>query len=173
MITGIIAILVLLNLGSLSYLWWQSNSSWKSGPENMFMPGPGQEEPPAFKLARLLDFSPEQYDSLRIFHRAHHEEAGAYRKEQRALHDELFQLLTDPERKAEAQRLTQAIGNRKAQQEAAIFHFFGQIRGLCTKPQQEEFDQIISDVAALFRRMPGERGPIPGSPPFPKPPGGP
>ena len=128
-ITGIIAILVLLNVGSLGYLWWQSTASPRQS--QLFPRGPGLQEPPAFKLARSLEFSPEQMDRLKVLHRAHHEEAGRYRQEQRRLHDTLFQLLGLPEREAEVQALTEAIGRKKALQEAAIFHFFGQIRDLC------------------------------------------
>lgn len=147
----IIIILLLINLGTLGFIW----TSRPHGP----MPPPRNGGDVFDFLNHELAFSPEQKNQFKDLREEHRKNIEHLREAGRVLHDSFFDLLQDSV--ADASSVNQMADSLVANQreiELLTFEHFQKVRNLCNPSQQQAFDQIIKD--ALRRMAPG-----PGMPP--------
>jgi Spy/CpxP family protein refolding chaperone len=167
----IIAILVLLNVLTLSTLW----ITYVRNPFRSFREETTHRRQGLKILERELNLSPEQIKVFDDIRRHHFEKMESLQKEifsiRRELMDELDKTVPDSER---IRLLTIRIGEKETLRERYIFEHFMQMKSACTPQQQEKFRHLLRGLMAppQDRPMPGPRrqefgfGPDEGTPPF-------
>lgn len=152
----IVAILVLLNVCTLSFLWVQHKSSESVGA------GPSTKD----FVIREIGLTPAQqvqYDSLR---KTHHENMMSLNEQGRKLHDQLFENISiEIIDSALIQNISSQISSVEIENQKNTLYHFRQLRKMLTHEQQNKFDKIIQDVL----RMLGNPGPKHGGMRHPKP----
>ena len=158
-----VALLLLLNLGTLTLMWHQGRFGPLMGP-------PLQPKDFLIKKLALTAAQQSKFDGLR---QAHRRGMDSLNKRSHELKDSLFTCLRDPgtDRKI-IEALSVKIGNASAAADLATFTHFSQFRAMLSTSQQSTFDNIIGDVLRMMsRQAPREpQGPQPGGP---MPPAGP
>jgi len=152
-LTAAVMLLLLLNTGTLLYLFLARNKNERTGPPGRAASG--------FIIEQLhLDArQQQQFAELRDQHRAI---IRRVQEEDRRLHDVYFGLLkTDNPDKAKTDSLSSLIAAQRSLIETTNFEHFQQLRKLCRDDQKKRFDATIDEIA---RRI-GPRGPGPGGPP--------
>lgn len=148
-ITGII-VLVLLNLGLMTFIWIDrlpprgSRYPSEKRPDNQ----PGGEF-----MVRELGLDAEQADLVRALHARQIWRNDTIQTEIRRLYkdivDELFAPAPDTVRIRE---LAAAIGHQQAEFEGGSFATFLEIKRICNPDQQTKFRHLIADL--LMRSLP-------------------
>lgn len=153
-----IIVLLLLNLGTLSYLWL-GNKRPLHGPP------PPHEGPARLIIERLkLDNEQQQkFDELKFEHQSKIREV---RKESGQLHDALFSLLKNAEVDTQAKDSIQnAIRVTELKKDEMTFEHFRQLKSILKPEQLPLFDGLIEDIGRRLTENPpgGERhdGPPP------------
>ena len=152
-LTVTVVLLLLLNIGSLAYLFLSRNKDERIGPQ-----GSGASD---FIIEQLqLDATQQQqFFELRKQHR---DIMRRTQEEDRRLHDVYFSLLkTDNPDKEKADSVSSLLAAQRSLIEAANFDHFQQLRKLCRDDQKKLFDATIDEIA---RRI-GPKGPPRGEPP--------
>ncbi|MEI7662398.1 MAG: hypothetical protein WCK34_09380 [Bacteroidota bacterium] len=151
----VIAILVVLNLGTLALLWL--------GPPKEPVQLQGQA---AGFLVRELGLSTAQQDEFGKLREEHHGKLMIIQEKDRKLHDRFFGALFLPVPDTSAVRiLADSIADLKREIDLLTFDHFSRLRKLLSTGQQEKFHRVFRQ--ALERAMPP---PAPLSPPPPPPP---
>jgi hypothetical protein len=171
-LTGLVAILVILNIGLIAFTWL-NHERGEAGK------GPGDARDFLVKDLRLNKQQEKAFDSLRS---AHFTRMKAYHDEMRQLKDQLFSGLSSPAPAGQETVATKIGEVQKKIDLETFYHFYG-LRKILTEEQQRKFDVIIRDV---LRNLGPRRGPGPGekpqgwwgtspfaNPDGPPPPGGP
>ncbi|OIN59164.1 Spy/CpxP family protein refolding chaperone [Arsenicibacter rosenii] len=154
-LSGVIALLVLLNLGLIGWMFFA-----RSG-----MP-PGGGGPVAFRfLERELSLTDTQEQQVIASREALSERSRPLEDSARALRKQLFTLTRQtPLPVAETDQLSRQLGGLIAQLERNRLQHFKEIRDVLTPEQQSRFDSILDELAQ-------RQGPPPGN--GHRPPGGP
>ncbi|MEI9810894.1 MAG: hypothetical protein WDO16_25130 [Bacteroidota bacterium] len=152
-LTATVILLLLLNIGTLVYLFLSRHKEERRLP-------PGRSASGYIIEQLQLDAQQQQqFSDLRMQHQAI---AGAAHREDRRLHDIYFSLLkTDNPDRAKADSVSALIAAQRSLMESATFAHFKELRKLCRDDQKKRFDTIIDEIA---RRI-GPNGPPPGGPP--------
>lgn len=145
-LSGVIAILVLLNLGLIGWMFFGHSG----------MP-PGAGGPAAFRfLERELALTDQQEQLVIASREALSEQSRPLEDSARALRKQLFALTRQsPLPVAEADQITRQLGNIIAQLERNRFQHFKEIRDVLNSDQQSRFDNILDELAQ-------RQGPPPG-----------
>ena len=153
---GVIIILILLNLGAVTFLWL-------GRPKPEEMPGRGDA---AELLRHELALTPQQQDEFRKNRDIHHEKLMVLQEQDRKLHELFFDLIFLPNRDTVAvQRLADSISMLRKQMEMITFEHFMHLRKILTPVQDEKFRLVFRQ--AIERVMPPQGPPGPPSPPPP------
>ncbi|MBP9095509.1 MAG: Spy/CpxP family protein refolding chaperone [Ignavibacteria bacterium] len=175
----IILVLILINVGTLSFMWYGRFKGPHPPPPPP--PPPGDERqhgpPPEAKMylkeqLKLTDSQMEAIDKIRD---SHISQIHKLREETHELKDKLFSNLSNPDIDSnKLKEITTQIGNNEARVDLIAFDNFREVRKLCTDEQKKKFDEIILDVMRMNapegrpggdRRGPpppdGRRGPPP------------
>jgi Spy/CpxP family protein refolding chaperone len=159
-----IILLLLLNLGTLAWLFYSHNKQEGRRP-------PGGAADFIVEQLQLDQQQQEQFFELRKQHRATIRQA---QEEDKNLHDTYFGLLkTDNPDKKLVDSVAVLLAAQRSRMEAANFDHFAQLRKICRDGKQKQlFDETIDDIA---RNITAPRGPMPtgGRPPHDGPPPGP
>jgi len=151
LLKGIILILVLLNLGTLSFVWVNRHRS--------------AEEPLRGDAARFLvhalDLTPEQQAQFGRMRAIHHQRLIHLQQLDRRLHDQFFGLLFNPV----ADSLTSlacadSISILRKQMELVTFEHFMKLRQILSEEQKVKFHKVFRQ--ALDHVMSTARPPAPG-----------
>jgi len=129
-----IALLLLLNIGTLAFMWAHRP------------PPPGSRGPYMFivKATGMDDAQQAAYRQLRDAHRA---EMDEYRTQNSQIRRQLFDLLAQNDEKAsQVQQLTDSIATVKRQEELLTFEHFRRVREICRPDQQARFDAAIGEA---------------------------
>jgi periplasmic protein CpxP/Spy len=128
-----IALLLLLNIGTLTFLWTHRPPGGGGGPF-MFL----------VKATHMDDAQKGAYEQLRTEHRA---QMNAFRANNSLLRGRLFELLATQDANApEVQKMIDLIASSRKQEEITTFEHFRKVRGLCRPDQQAKFDAAIGEA---------------------------
>ena len=140
-----IAVLLLLNVGTLGFLWYHRP------------PPPGQGGPFQFlvKATEMDAGQKETYSRLRDKHR---DKMMEIRRQNGEIRDKLYGLLSaDTSKNAEIAFLTDSIATLRREEEQLTFEHFRAVRALCRPDQQAKFDATIGDAIRNFGPPPGPK----------------
>ena len=154
----IILVLVVLNLGTLAFLWF--------GPPRRVPDSPRGKA--ADFLIRELNLTTTQQEEFGTLRDGHREQLLNLQAQDRDLHDRFFEVifLPTPDTLA-AKILADSIADIRRQMELLTFNHFMQLQELLKKDQKVKFHQIFRQ--ALERVMPLPEPPLPPPPPPPPP----
>ena len=133
--------LLLLNLGTLAFMWLGK----KPPPRDMRERGEGGRPPAAAFLIKELNFDENQtvvYDRLRILQRKSQDSLQNVLRQNREV---FFKGM--PTR--DSSKIT-TIGDIQKQFDMATFNHFREVRALCRPDQQTKFDSVIEDVLKMM-----------------------
>jgi periplasmic protein CpxP/Spy len=153
-----IALLVLLNVLSLTALWYQRIEQ-PLQPERQ---GDQRQESVTQFLNRELQLSDSQKVEFERLRKEYVENSTTLNQEMRESKTALFDLVgaSSPD-KATIGKLTKDIGEKQAALDLLLFNHFAALRNICTPSQQEKFKTLLRDIRELMRpqNRPGERPP--------------
>jgi periplasmic protein CpxP/Spy len=150
----VIIILVLLNLGTLGFLWL-------APPRSGSLPERGQA---AEFLIRELRLTPIQRDEFGKMRDEHSARLSVLQEQDRKLHDRFFDAIFLPvPDTSSVNMLCDSIAGVRKQMEMLTFEHFANLRQLLTINQRVKFQRVFRQ--ALDRVMP-----MPPAPPVPPPP---
>ena len=152
---GIIIILVVMNLGTLAFLWFG-----RPRPE------PIRNRVPATEfLIHELTLSPIQQDKFGDLRDEQRQKLQLLQEQDRKLHNLFFDALFDPAPDTAAARgLADSIARTRQQMEMVTFEHFLKLRQLLTEEQKVKFHRVFRQ--ALDQVLPP---PLPPPPPPPQP----
>lgn len=149
-LTILVAVLILLNIGTLGYIWY-SRSRADHGPRD----GRG----PGGLVIKELQFDAKQQEAFERLRNEHHEAMKKIGEENRQLHDELFRSLgRGSDASTYADSLIHRIAMLRIENEQITYRHLAQVRQLCTPQQQQRFDAMIAEAMAQRDR---DQGPPP------------
>jgi len=129
-----IAILLLLNIGTLAFMWLNRP------------PSPGARGPFMFivKATGMDEAQQATYRQLRDLHRS---KVETFQNQNRQIRAQLFNLLAQKdENDPEVQQLTDSIATLKRQEELLTFEHFRRVREICRPDQQVKFDAALGEA---------------------------
>jgi protein CpxP len=131
-------------------------------PENT--PGPGKV------IVERLKLDESQRNEFLKLKQQHLEKVQAIQEKSRSLHEELFDLLKEPQIDiAKEQVIIDSLGDNRKELEQAIFDHFAAIKSLCkTDEQKKLFNNFIGELGETIGPPPQNH--IPGPPGQPGPP---
>jgi hypothetical protein len=136
---GILSIgLLVSNLALITFIFFGKKPPLHNGPRDI--------------IIERLHFDEQQvaaYDKLISVHRSTIDEK---QREMFRLKNELYHGLLK-EQTLEKDSLEKAIGAVQAAIEETNYNHFSDIRKLCTQEQQAYFNELVNDIAELFRPM--------------------
>jgi periplasmic protein CpxP/Spy len=151
----IIAILVVMNLVTLAFLWFGGS---------LLIPGPVRGKASEFLISelKLTHDQVEEFGKLRSIH---HEKMQTLQDRDRMMHDRFFgALFLTPPDTITAGILADSIAELRKQMDMLTFEHFRQLRLTLTELQKVKFQKVFNQ--ALDRALP----PLPPMPPPPPPP---
>jgi Spy/CpxP family protein refolding chaperone len=155
----VIIILVLLNLGTLTFLWFGK-------PRAGNIPDRGQS---AEFLIRELTLTPSQQDNFGKLREEHRLKLTNLQEQDRILHDRFFEAVFLPGHDTLAMSiLADSIASVRKQMEILTFEHFRQLRQLLSEDQKMKFHQVFRKALERVMPLPEPPGPPPPPPPPPK-----
>jgi protein CpxP len=151
----IIAILVLLNLFTLSTIWYGRFHIPDRFPRREGRP---QRQEGLKVLEQKLNLTAEQIKIFEDLRQQHFEKM-------KPLHHEIFSIRqelmgeaakTEPDT-ARIRELTSRIGEKETERERNIFEHFAAMRSVCTPAQREKFEILLRELMGPPPEMPGPR----------------
>jgi Spy/CpxP family protein refolding chaperone len=158
----VIIILVILNLGTLSFMWYIRLNSTKHEIMQPLPPRSGADF-----LNSELKFTKEQNEKIERLRDEHFQTVKKIKDEGRELRDLFFSNLSKNDiDSSKINEIANGIAMSEKQVELATFYHMRKIREVCDETQKKKFDEIIQDVLKMGigpRRGPdGSRPPPPG-----------
>ncbi|MEI6681905.1 MAG: periplasmic heavy metal sensor [Bacteroidota bacterium] len=160
---GVILILVLLNLGTLTFVWFQPRRPAE---------GPLRGDPARF-LVQALDLTREQQEQFGRMRAIHHLRLITLQQHDRRLHDRFFGLIFNPGTDSLASfAYADSISAIRKQMELLTYEHFMKLRQILTEEQKVKFHKIFREVldhvmSTARPPAPGMEDAPPGSPPAP------
>ena len=154
----IIAVLVVLNLATLAFMWFN-----RPGREGL---GRHEGEAASF-LVKELGLSAEQQKEYQQLRHEHREILNKLTEQDKVLHQQFFELLLmEVPDTAKVHLFANVIAMNRNQMELVTYDHFSRINKILTPDQQKKFKLIFKDVLKMVLPPP-----LPPSPPLPPPPG--
>lgn len=149
-----VAVLVLVNAGTLFYLFRTQKSSRQMPPE--------KGEGPAAYIIEQLKLDAQQQAEFKKLRDEHQATMRPAREEDKRLHQVFFSLVkTGKAAGAETDSLIGLMAAQRKLMEQATFTHFQKLRNLCTDAQKPKLDELVDELAT---RMSGNPGRPPGPP---------
>lgn len=157
----VIVLLLLLNTGTLAFLWMKSNR-----PHQGTMGSPGKHNRVDRLMSEKLHFTPQQEDRMEGLKHEHHSQILIIQEEESKLHTELFGLLHSNNNDIVAKKvILEKLAANDTRKEEVTFEHFRQIRAILTPEQLPKFDELMEEIAShIMSHHPG-RGEGPPPPP--------
>ena len=155
----LVLVLVVLNLGLVGFMWYSQR------PDN----GPGGPSTAHFLIKKLHFDNAQEQQYLELQHQLG-DSLKTVKQNERRLHDRFFEMMHDPTPdSAQVAAIIDSMGRNRGQIEYLTFVHFRQVRALCNKEQQAEFDKIIAETMRRMGPPPqgrphGDDGPPPDRP---------
>ena len=150
-LTYIIIALLLLNFGTLAFLWFHKPPK----PDREFMEQhemnkPGEMMKPGEVRGFLedqLNFNDKQREDFNKLRDEHHKSVTVIQDTIKSLKDRLFdQLISNTTDTSKINSIAASIGDAQKQVELITFNHFLKVRALCDNDQKQKFDKIMKDV---------------------------
>lgn len=147
----LIVMLLLLNMGTLGYLWKSGNT----GSADMPMSPPQHDR----MLAQKLHMTETQLDQFQMLKDEHHGQMIKLHEQARQLHVALFALLKERNVDTVAKNnILHALQQNSDQKERVTFEHFVKLRGILTPDQQPLFDDFVEEFSRrIMQPGPGPR----------------
>jgi periplasmic protein CpxP/Spy len=140
-----IILLLLLNAGTLGFLWSNKQGRQGDGPG---MRGPHPPRPDEI-IRERLHLDTKQWDAFEDLKHEHHGQIMDIQELSGKLHGELFQLLAkEPVNEPKKDSLLQLIQQTNLQKETVTFEHFRKLRLMLNEEQKKEFDALAADISA-------------------------
>ena len=138
----VIAVLLLINMGTLTFMW-------------IHRPGPGSKGPGDF-LIRSIGFDVPQQAAFARLRESHQQAMREFRQQNGESKRRFYALLaTSPADSTQWQSLADSIAAGQKRMEMTTFRHFQTVRALCRPEQQPRFDAVIGE--ALHNMLPPPR----------------
>lgn len=148
----LVAILVILNVISLGYIWYAHGPMAEHGPRDGHGPGG--------LVIKELGFDQKQQEVFEKLRNEHHSAMRSIGEQDRALHDELYRSLArSSDTSAYADSLIHRIAMLRIENEQLTYRHLALVRRMCTPAQQQRFDEMIAEAMARHERREGPQGP--------------
>jgi protein CpxP len=129
-----VLVLLLLNMGTLTFLWVNRP------------PDPREAGPFQF-LVRATEMDEAQQETYHQLRMEHRNALETYRSQNRQLREAMFQLLATREaNSAEVQMLADSLGALRTKEELFTYEHFRQVRAICRPDQLQRFDAAIGEA---------------------------
>lgn len=150
----VIVLLLLLNTGTLAFLWMKSNR-----PPHGPMGGPGKRNRVDMLMSEKLHFTQQQEDQMEGLKHDHHSQMIEIQKDESQLHTELFGLLHSNNNDTTAKNaILVKLAANDTRKEEVTFEHFRQIRAILTPEQLPKFDELMEEIAThIMSHHPGSR----------------
>lgn len=136
----VIIILLLINIGTLTFMWMHQHG----------MPPPHQPEIGNY-LMHELKFTEAQKNQFEQMRDEHRHEIDGLRKKSREMHDSFFDLLGNSQADSNnVNQMADSITSLQKEIEISTFYHFQKVRTICTREQQEKFDEIIKEALSMM-----------------------
>ncbi len=146
LLTIAVVVLLLLNLGTLGFLFVQNSKMGGRGADKLIIEG--------------LGLSPEQIDTFETLKEEHQGQMRERDHLQKEAQKEFWGLLRQPNPDT---TLTQSSLNRwselEKQKRMLTFEHFKKIRAICNPEQQKRFDNLIDDISKALMPPPPNHPP--------------
>ena len=142
----LVTALLLLNLGTLSFLFLQNNK----GPHKK------QNRPhktPESIITKRLQLDKKQIEIYKTAIQLHRSQIKELERERRELKENLYNQLNVNDSIIENEILLSLAKNQKEIELNHLNHFKA-IQSLCNEDQQDEFIELINDLGKMFNRPP-------------------
>lgn len=157
----IIIALLLLNLGTLGYLWTAQSHAPQWAGEDRRPPG-GRHNPMDRLIISRLKLDDSQVPKFEELKHDHHSRMMVLQEEAARLHDKYFSLLkADHEDTAARNELMQQLSENNRIRESLNFEHFRDLKGILHPDQQSLFDSFVEELGREFSTRPGRRPPPP------------
>ena len=151
-LTILVVLLIVLNIGSLGYIWHEHYIGHDRGPRDGHGPGG--------LVIKELQFDERQQAEFEKLRNEHHTAMRNIGEQDRALHDELFRSLSrSGDTSAYADSLIHRIATLRVENEQITYRHLAEVRRICTPAQQRRFDEMIAEAMARHERDGGPQGP--------------
>jgi protein CpxP len=138
----IIIVLLLINMGTLGYLWLGRGGHHDGPPGG---PHPGRPDRMIIERLHLNEQQQEQFNELK---HEHHSQMLEVQETTGRLHKELFTLLqNDSMNTGKKDSLLQLIQQGNLQKEMVTMEHFRKLRAILTEEQKPLFDDLVEDIA--------------------------
>ncbi len=147
-----IIILLLINIGTLSYLWM--------GKQQVPPQGGPHGGPDVFTFLcnelKLDDQQVRQYEELRD---EHHQSVENIQHHSRQLREQFFDMLHSNTDSSTVKKISDSIAATQEQIELVTFYHFKKVRNILRPDQQKRFDEVIQEATRMM--APGPPPPHP------------
>lgn len=141
LVIPLVVVLMVLNIGSLGFLWYGHLNNRPPHPE-----GDGNPSPEEF-LIQQLQLNTEQTQTFRTLRAQHMRETDSLRREMQHLKGQLMeQLFMTPPDTARARALSDTIGNLQAEFELNVYRHFSDLQQICGPEQHSRLKRLIFEA---------------------------
>lgn len=141
--------LLIINIGTLSFLFFSSRSNHGGGhgPNHVMMEGPKKI------ISERLNFDGHQQELFEKIVLEHKEQMHTLSTKARHLHDELFGLLKSENFNANLKdSLLNEISVNQKNLDNLNFDHFQKIKSICKPQQLSAYNELIEELGHLFKR---------------------
>jgi len=145
----LVAILVIVNLTIMSFIWFGGNNIRNQHP-------PLKNGVAEGYILKELNFDSTQKAAFFELKNQHHESIHLIKEQIKIAKESFFNLLKDTTTtEASIMTASDRISQLEKQIEIKTFHHFQQLRVICNADQKKKFDNIISQVVKMNAPMQG------------------
>jgi len=139
-LTGIIVLLLFLNLGIVAFLWMNQHEPRAEG-----RPDVGRF---LIDELKMNEQQQAQYEELK---EEHHNKIEHLQQQDRELHDRFFDLLRTPSADSlTIETLADSMAANRKQIEIATYQHFQKVRAICNAEQQKKFDAVTRQMLRMM-----------------------
>jgi len=162
-LTYIIIALLLLNFGTLAFLWFHKPPK----PNREFVEQHEMNKPGEMNrlgemrgfLEDQLNFNDKQREEFNKLRDEHHKALMVIQDTIKSLKDRMFdQLILNSQDSLKVNSLAASIGDAQKQIELITYNHFQKVRALCDNEQKQKFDKIMKDVVRALDMRPPHDG---------------
>lgn len=146
--------LLLTNIGMLVFFVYTKPEAPHNNKKNDW--GKGGEMSQA--LEKQVGFSTDQLAKYKSLKEQHWNNLKPYFGEMRTAKDDFFKLITTAVPDSVINAAADSIAAKQKKIDLQTFHYFQQLRGICTPQQQPAFDSVVSQVIKKMNAM-GRKSP--------------
>ena len=151
-----VVMLLLLNLGTLGFLYFNNGQGAKNRPENY---------KPDKLIIEGLKLNEAQVAQFEIIKKEHREQIIKAEQSEMLSKELLFDLLEqDNIDQTTTDSLIEQLSQLKKSKDKATFEHFLKLKAICNKEQIPLYNKVIEDIAKILMRSPKGNGPPPLQP---------